>query len=93
MKPANGRGLTLLKCRKAYVLLILNGRKAGDVFGSYTSFQWNGSMVVDCVISSYSSFSKTPHFKVAEYRPWLSDHCPFYYFNHINSKKGIQYIT
>lgn len=87
MKPANERGLNLLEWCKAYDLLIVNGRKTGDLFGRYTSFQWNGSRVVDYVITSHSSFSKTSHFKVGDYRPWLSDHCPLFYNIHINRKK------
>ena len=86
-KSTNERGLTLLEWCKAYDLLILNGRKTGDIFGCYTSFQWNGSRVVDYVITSHSSFSQTTQFKVGEYRPWLSDHCPLLYNIHIKKKK------
>ena len=50
------RGSRLLDLCQAFDFLILNGRKTGDIFGKCTSFQWNGSSVVDYVISPASSF-------------------------------------
>ena len=32
--------------------------------------------VVDYVITSSKIFSKITHFKVGDYSPWVSDHCP-----------------
>ena len=43
------RGKELLELCKSLGLIILNGRKVGDIFGKYTSFQWNGCSVVDYV--------------------------------------------
>ena len=43
---------------------IVNGRKTGDPWGEYTSYQWNGRAVVDYVVAS---------------SPWVSDHCPLIY--------------
>ena len=57
-------------------LLILNGRKTGDPWGKITSYQWNGTAVVDYVIISSDIFSKITHFKVRDYSPRVSDHCP-----------------
>ena len=49
---------------KSSGLVILNGRKTGDVFGKLTSFQWNGSSVADYVIVSQSIYDNIEYFKV-----------------------------
>ena len=54
-KCTNERGKDLLDLCKASDMLIVNSRKSGDIFGKYTSFQWNGSRVVDYVISERES--------------------------------------
>ena len=77
--PSDHRGKELLEMCKSLGLLILNGRKVGDLFGKYTSFQWNGSSVVDYVLASNSVFSSISYFKVGRYIPWLSDHCALRY--------------
>ena len=41
----NPRGNELLDVCKLNDMLILNGRKPGDLFGSYTCHNWNGSSV------------------------------------------------
>ena len=69
------RGEELLELCRSLNLLILNGRKTGDPWGKITSYQWNGTAVVDYVIISSDIFSKITHFKV-DYSPWVSDHCP-----------------
>ena len=51
----------------------------GDIFGKYTSFHWNGSRVVDYVLSESSQLQNIPDFKVGSFRPWLSEHCPLHY--------------
>ena len=53
-KPVNKRGTCLLDLCKSHDVLIVNGRVTGDVFGKYTSFQWNGSRVVDYLLSMSS---------------------------------------
>ena len=78
-KIPNDRGKYLLDLCKAYDMLIVNGRKTGDMFGKYTSFQWNGSRVVDYVLSDRNQIQKILDFKVGSFRPWLSDHCPLQY--------------
>ena len=70
------RGEELLELCRSLNLLILNGRKTGDPWGKITSYQWNGTAVVDYVIISSDIFSKITHFKVGDYSPWVSDHCP-----------------
>ena len=78
-KPTNERGLCLLELCKAYDFLIVNGRKTGDIFGKYTSFQWNGSRTVDYVISAIEDHDRILDFKVGAFCPWFSDHCPLHY--------------
>ena len=56
-------------------MLILNGRKTGDLFGRYTCHNWNGSSVVDYVLSPNQFCNKISNFSVGKYIPWLSDHC------------------
>ena len=75
----NPRGNELLDMCKSLDLNIINGRKTGDLFGNYTCFKWNGSSVVDYLITSSSMFGNIPLFRVGEFLPWLSDHCPIYF--------------
>ena len=79
MKPTNERGLCLLELCKAYDFLIVNGRKTGDIFGKYTSFQWSGSRAVDYDISATKDHDRILDFKVGTFCPWFSDHCPLHY--------------
>ena len=71
----NPRGNELLDVCKLNDMLILNGRKPGDLFGSYTCHNWNGSSVVDYVLSPNPFCNKISNFSVGRYIPWLSDHC------------------
>ena len=77
--PSNLRGKELIETCKALKLAIVNGRKNGDVFGKYTSFQWNGNGVVDYVITTHNLFHKIEYFTVGNYIPWLSDHCALHF--------------
>jgi hypothetical protein len=74
-KKVNSRGKELLDVCKLNDLLILNGRKTGDIFGAFTSHNWNGSSVVDYSIASNSITDCICNFSVGQYIPWLSDHC------------------
>ena len=74
-KSLNNRGRDLLDVCKLNDLLILNGRKTGDIFGRYTSHNWNGSSVVDYAIASNSIMNSITTFSVGNFIPWLSDHC------------------
>ena len=84
---ANTRGNELLDFCKANDYVIVNGRKIGDIFGKYTSHQWNGSSVVDYLITSNTDYNKIHNFTVGEYIPWLSDHCPIYTEINLNIPK------
>ena len=75
-RKSNARGLDLLDFCKAEDFLIVNGRKSGDIFGKMTSHQYNGSSVVDYLISS--NIDQVSDFAVGDFIPWLSDHCPIY---------------
>ena len=72
-------------------LLFLNGRKLGDLSGSFTSHQWNGSAVVDYVLSPNWFIKNIPKFSVGNFIPWLSDHCPLHttiVFNGLRDNKA-----
>ena len=72
---ADHRGKELIELCKSLGVIALNGRKVGDLFGKYTSFQWNGNSVVDYVLVSKSIFPSVSYFKIGNFIPWLSDHC------------------
>ena len=74
----NARGNDLLDFCKVNDYIIINGRKVGDIFGKHTSHQWNGSSLVDYLITPNKDYDKIDSFSVGEYSPWLSDHCPIY---------------
>ena len=74
----NTRGKELLNVCKLNNFLIMNGRKIGDVFGSLTSHQWNGSSVVDYFLSPNTFAHNILNFSVGKYIPWISDHCPIH---------------
>ena len=73
------RGSLLIDLCRSYDFRIANGRTLGDIFGKFTSMQWNGSAVVDYVITPAFSLQKIVELKIGEYYPWLSDHCPITY--------------
>ena len=50
------RGKDMLQVCKYLDLLILNGRKKGDMFGKMTCFRWNGCSVVDYGLCSKDLF-------------------------------------
>ena len=73
--PPDYRGKELVELCKTLELVALNGRKVGDLFGKFTSLQWNGSSVVDYVFVDQSLFSSISFFEVGNFIPWISDHC------------------
>ena len=58
----NARGKELLDICKLNKLVIVNGRKSGDLFGKNTCHNWNGSSVVDYFLSSISSLDFVSNF-------------------------------
>ena len=78
-KVIDNRGKELLETCKSLNLVITNGRKPGDMYGKYTSIQWNGSSVVDYVISSHELFHEISTLFVGPFIPWVSDHCAIHY--------------
>ena len=88
-KNLDERGKNILDMCKGLDLSIINGRKTGDVFGNFTCFQWNGNSVVDYLITSEQLFKKIPNFKVGEFIPWLSDHCPLIFSLELNKTEKV----
>ena len=74
----NLRGEELLDFCKTNEFALVNGRKIGDLFGKLTSHQYNGSSMIDCLLTETKSFEKVSFFEVGDYTPWLSDHCPIF---------------
>ena len=77
-KTINKRGKELLDLCKVNNLLITNGCKVGDLFGKFTSHQWNGSALNDYLLTPDHFMNQIADFSVGDYVPWLSDHCPIY---------------
>ena len=75
----DNRGVELLELCKSLNLVILNGRKPGDMFGKVTSIQSKGCSVVDYVVSDFETFSDISSLNVSKYSPWLSDHCALHF--------------
>ena len=74
-KITNSRGKELLDLCMFNKLIIMNGRKKGDIFGRYTCHNWNGSSVVDYFLTPLSFVDRVSYFSVGDFIPWLSDHC------------------
>jgi hypothetical protein len=83
------RGSLLIDLCKSGDYRIANGRKPGDIFGKFTSMQWNGSSVVDYVITQASNLNRVVEFKVGKFSPCLSDHCPLQYKLKLNMDKRV----
>ena len=73
------RGSLLLDLCRSFDYLVANGRKPGDLFGKFTSMQWNGSAMVDYVVTPISNFHRILEFTVGAFTPCISDHCPLGY--------------
>ena len=74
-KSTNGYGQRLLELCKTIPLRILNGRKLGDILGSFTCYKYNGQSVVDYCLASPTLMNKIAQFEVHAFLPTLSDHC------------------
>ena len=88
----NARGTDMLDMCKSLDVNIVNGRKTGDLFGNYTCIKWNGNSVVDYLLTSAPLFQQISCFKVGDFLPWLSDHCPIHFTLELRNKKRAQAI-
>ena len=86
----NIRGTELLNMCKALNMTILNGRKSGDLFGKYTSINWNGRAVVDFGVVPIGSYEAVTSFNVGNYAPFISDHCPIFFKVQAMSNKPVK---
>ena len=73
-KVIDARGRDLLDLCVESQMRILNGRTFGDTQGMFTSYKYNGSSVVDYMITSESLLSQILYFNVSLNKPRLSDH-------------------
>ena len=84
-KKVNPRGRELLDICRVHDLLIANDRVTGDIFGKYTSNQYNGSALNDYLLVPNIFYQRISNYMVGDYAPWLSDHCPIYSNISLNS--------
>ena len=71
----NSYGDRLIELCKSVPLRICNGRKLGDILGSYTCYKNNGQSTVDFCCVSPNIWSIVSTFVINELYPDLSDHC------------------
>ena len=71
----NSRGRQLLPLCISAGLRILNGRTTGDLLGSFTCYQPQGSSVVDYILASEDIVHNISYFYVNKLQADLSDHC------------------
>ena len=90
MKLINQRGKEFLDICRINNIIVVNGRKVGDILGKYTCHQKNGSSVVDYMVNTHNAFQKISHFKVGDVLPTLSDHCPITALIHVDMGLEIQ---
>ena len=72
----NKYGDILLQLCKAVPLRICNGRKLGDILGSFTCITPNGQSCVDYCLASPKLYNNVRTLKVGDPVLTLSDHCP-----------------
>ena len=72
----NKYGDNLLRLCKAVPLRICNGRKLGDILGSFTCITANGQSCVDYCLASPKLYNNVRTLTVGDSIPSLSDHCP-----------------
>ena len=72
----NKYGDNLLSLCKSVPLRICNGRKLGDILGSYTCYTPNGQSCVDYCLVSPSLYDSVRTLSIGDPVLTLSDHCP-----------------
>ena len=75
-QPTNMYGDRLIALCKSIPLRICNGRKLGDILGSFTCHKWNGQSAVDYCLATPGVYHKILTLQVNNFLPHLSDHCP-----------------
>ena len=73
-KQIKSRGKEFLDTCKVNDIIIVNGRKTADIFGKFTCHEWNGSTLVDYMLTPFDSLENVICFKIGVFIPWLSDH-------------------
>ena len=71
----NSYGDKLIELCKSVPLRICNGRKIGDILGSYTCYKRYGQSTVDYCLASPRIYNLISTFVINELFPDLSDHC------------------
>jgi exonuclease III len=71
----NSYGDKLIDLCKSVPLRICNGRKLGDIIGSYTCYKKHGQSTVDYCLVSPSIYNTISTFVISELFPDISDHC------------------
>ena len=69
------RGKTLIELCNTAQIRIINGRCIGDIQGQFTCFKYNGSSVVDYLITDETNMKNIKYFEVLNFIGDLSDHC------------------
>ena len=69
------RGQQLIDMCISSQLIILNGRMLGDSAGYFTCHKYNGSSVVDYMITSRNLYDRAITLHVNKYNASVSDHC------------------
>ena len=72
----NKYGDILLSLCKTVPLRICNGRKLGDILGSYTCYTSKGQSCVDYCLASPGIYDSVVALSVGQFEPTMSDHCP-----------------
>ena len=81
----DSRGRSLIDFCTENNLRIQNGRVIGDSTGKKTCFQYNGSSLVDYVISDIDNFRNVQFLSINPLQPDISDHCRISYGLKINA--------
>ena len=98
-KVTNSYGDKLIALCKSVPLRICNGRKLGDILGSYTCHTWNGQSTVDYCLTSPQLYKNITTFQVGKILPTLSDHCPIIatlktnFISNINGLESYKFIS
>ena len=63
-KQITSRGKEFLDICKINYIIIVNGRKIGDIFGKFTCHECYGSSLVDYMLTPFGSFENVLCFKI-----------------------------